>query len=375
MPLLRGSYEARADNRAHTGNHLNAGGTELVRDPYWHDKTHALYAGDPRQVLAELPPGSADCIVTSPPAWTPPHPDVAGDAPKRYGLEPTPALYIAALRRVFAQAHRVLADAGTAWLITGDRYAGQTGWDGPPTGRHRRTIRDKTMTGVPATSLIGLPWQLAFALQDDGWIIRNAIVWHHPSTEEQPEADRLALSYELIFLLVKTDQYYFNHDATRHPPNRLISELRRHNNPVVEPGRQERRCGWHHMRRQSSHHGIGKSGKRISDCRIPPGTEATQPSSRHNPAALPLGPAEDVWTLPAPTQRPALPIEVPLTCVAVGCRPGGTVLDMFTGSATTGIAARKLGRSYIGVEQSWVLCRVAEQNLRDNGGHSDGDLQ
>lgn len=347
-----------------------------MRTPYWHNNSTTLYAGDPRQVLAEMPPGSADCIITSPPPWTPPQPDVARDAPKRYGREPTLALYLAALRRVFAQAHRVLADQGTAWLITSDRYAGQTGWGGPPAGRHRRRIRDHAMTGVPASSLIGLPWQLAFALQDDGWIIRNAIVWHHPTAEEQPAEDRLVLSYELIFLLVKTDQYYVERDAIRRPLDRVIAELGLHNRPGVEQGCEGGacRCGWRHLRWRTGQHGSGKSGRAIGPCRNRRGA-ARQPRKRHASEVLPLGTAGDVWSLPPRPQRQTLPVEVPLHCVAAGCRPGGTVLDMFAGDATTGIAARQLGRTFIGVEQTPDLCRIAEHRLREDSGYGDGDTR
>ncbi|MFI0411932.1 DNA-methyltransferase [Actinomadura sp. 3N508] len=349
-------------------------GTNQVRDPYWHDTTHALYAGDPRQVLAEMPAGSADCIVTSPPPWRPQPHDTAADTPTRYGREPTPALYLAALRRIFAQAHRVLSEQGTAWLITSDRYAGQTGWDGPPAGSHRRRIRDHAMTGVPATSLIGLPWQLAFALQDDGWIIRNVIVWNQPTMAKTSAADRLALSYELILLLVKTDQYTFDRDAIRRPLNRLITELGLDHNPSAEQKRQSQtpRCGWQHIRRHLHQRGSGKSGKGIGYCRTRH-RAATQPRKRHDREPLPLPPAGDVWSLPPRPQRHTLPIEVPLTCIATGCQPGGTVLDMFTADATTGLAARHLGRSYIGVEQNPDLCRIAEQRLQRDSRHGDGD--
>lgn len=171
-----------------------------MRDPYWHDATATLYAGHPRELLAEMPDHAVDCLVTAPPAWTPDiGPTQAHQKLASYGHEPTPALYVAALRRVLAEAHRVLADEGTCWLITGGRYAGPSGRPaaGPPVGRHARRIRDHAMTGLPATTLIGLPWQLAFALQDDGWIIRNAIIWHHPDAPTETATDRLPTIYEL----------------------------------------------------------------------------------------------------------------------------------------------------------------------------------
>ncbi|WP_165964079.1 site-specific DNA-methyltransferase [Actinomadura sp. KC216] len=347
-----------------------------MRDPYWHDKTHALYTGDARQVLAEMSAESADCIITSPPLWTPPPRDEPTASPSRYGREPTPALYLAALRRLFAQAHRVLNDRGTAWLITGDRYADQTGSDGLQEGRHRRRIRDHTMRGVPATSLIGLPWQLAFALQDDGWIVRNAIVWQQFSLGRSAATDRFPLSYELIFLLVKSDRYYFDRGTVCRPPDRLTGEPGLGDNPSSEHGRERSApdSGWQHNRRHADRDGSSRDGRVSGHCRDRD-RAARQPLKRQEPEVLPFEPVGDVWSLPPRPERHTLPIEVPLTCIAAGCRPGGTVLDMFAADATTGIAARHLGRPFIGVEQDLELCRVAERRLRAKSGHGDSDMR
>jgi hypothetical protein len=339
-----------------------------VRDPHWHDETAALYTGDARQVLAEMAPGSADCIVASPPPWTPPGPqEPTGSG--RYGEEATPALYIAALRRVFAQVHRVLGDHGTAWLIIGDRYARETGWNGRPAGRHRRRSSPQAMTGLPAKSLIGLPWQLAFALHDDGWIIRNAIVWHHPTKETQPATDRLPLSYELIFLLTKADNYHFAIDdqLMEHLISGHGSDAISH--AVLDSGARVPRCNWQRLRSQSGRRS-GRSGRPIARCR-PHRSAATLPSRRHARRALPHRIAADVWMIPSRPQRHTLPPEVPLRCIAAGCRPGGTVVDPFTGDGTTAIAARKLRRRFIGIEQSPALLRLAEHRLR--GDHDAGD--
>lgn len=347
-----------------------------MRDPYWHDATASLYSADAREVLTEMPAGSIDCVVTTPPPWTPDATPAQGrQAPGNYGHEPTPALYVAALRRVMAAAHRILTDEGTCWLVTSDRHADTPGSASPPRGRHRRRIRDQAMTGLPIGSLIGLPWQIAFALQDDGWIIRNAIVWDQPTLDKAATADRFSLSHELIFLLVKSDQYYFDRDAIRRPLDRLIIELGLHDIPDTEQGSgaSVRRCSWSHIR-QSGQHGRGTSGRTIGHCRDRRGT-AKEPSQRHDPGALPVGPAGDVWSLPVRPQRHTLPIEVPLSCIAAGCRPSGTVLDMFAANGTTGIAARQLGRSFIGVEQSPALRRIAARNLREDSGHADGDTR
>lgn len=259
-------------------------------------------------------------------------------------------------------------------MITSDRYAGQTGWDGPPEGRHRRRIRDHAMTGVPATSLIGLPWRLAFTLQDDGWIIRNAIVWHQPTLGQTLPADRFTLSYELIFLLVKSDRYHFDRDTFRHPLDRPSAEL--DHNPATEHDREgfARHSGRQHNRRHADRHSSAMSCRGSSNCRNRR-RAARHPLKRQEPGTLPLEPIGDVWSLPPRPQRHTLPIEAPLACIAAGCHPDGTVLDMFAADATTGTAAQQLGRSFTGVEQSKELCRAAKRRLRESGGRGHDEPQ
>jgi DNA methylase len=193
-----------------------------VRQPYWSQNNAALYVGDARDVLAEMPDRSADTIVTSPPFWGKRDYGVA----EQYGLEDTPEQYIDHLRNVFAEAWRVLADDGTVWLNLGDSFAGSWGnyiASGSITSRQPhdalRVARFGTFrppqTRLRAKNLLGLPWRVAFALQDDGWILRNAIVWHKPNAMPESVRDRLSTRYELIFLLTKQTRYYFDLDAVR----------------------------------------------------------------------------------------------------------------------------------------------------------------
>lgn len=344
-----------------------------MRDPYYRDATATLYDASPRAILAEMPDQAIDCIVTSPPPWTSPqHPESDGGA--QHGHEPTPARYVAGLRRVLAEAHRVLSDEGTCWLVTSDRYATDTGWDDPPSGRHTRRARHQAMSGLPAKSLIGLPWQIAFAAHDDGWIIRNAIVWHHPTADNEPATGRLTPSYELIFLLVKQKRYYFDLDPIRQPLSRPDVAA----NPPAIGGNQgaagcldasaRRRPGNRHS---SEQHGSGKYTNAAGMCRQH-GAEMP-PTGHHHAAAHPNGKNPgDVWTLPARPLMNTIPIEVPLRCIAAGCRPGGTVLDMFAGTATPGLAARELNRPFIGVEETPDLCEIAKRSLqKDAGGSRD----
>jgi hypothetical protein len=137
----------------------------------------AMYAGDARAVLASMPEWSANCIVTSPPYWGKRDYGVPG----QYGHEDTPAAYTETVRAVFREARRVLADDGTCWLNLGDSYSAS---GGGATGLHAylgEHITTHRAAGMHAKNLLGLPWRVAFALQEDGWLLRNAVIWHKPN--------------------------------------------------------------------------------------------------------------------------------------------------------------------------------------------------
>jgi len=181
--------------------------------PFWKDSISALYVGDAREVLSGMRGGSADCIVTSPPYWGKRDYGVAG----QYGSEPDPAAYVETLRATFAEARRVLADDGTCWLNLGDSYSAGGGtanglhaYLGPHLTAHR-------VAGMWTKNLLGMPWRVAFALEEDGWILRNAIVWHKPNAMPESVRDRLNCRHELIFLFVKQPSYWFDLDPIRIP--------------------------------------------------------------------------------------------------------------------------------------------------------------
>lgn len=383
--------------------------------PYFDDQHVTLYTGDTVEVLAQLPDASVDCVVTSPPYWglrdygtgtwdggdpacthllargtsaphtEPPAPSTlpptrhGGGSVRtcrrcgavrhdpQYGLEPTVEDYIATLRRVFAELHRVLAPTGTVWLNLGDSYAAE------PPGRASDPARTSTLTGrqaatcqrasvqhggvdrtraLPRKNLIGVPWRTALALQADGWILRNAVVWHKPNAMPEPVTDRLSCRYELLFLLVKQRHYYFDLDAIRTP---LVRPEALEEGIVVGGARKGRHGGVDATarRRGSSVYGTAKY---TDPAPFPqrPGA-ALRPTGHMHTAAHPRGKNPgDVWTLPTRPLRAAhfaaFPLDIPLRCVAAGSPDGGVVLDPFSGAATTGLAAQQLGRSYIGID-------------------------
>ena len=184
---------------------------------YYQDPHVTLWHGDALDVLRTLPDGSVDCCVTSPPYFG------LRDygSPGQYGLEASPAEYVERMRAVFAEVRRALADDGTLWLNIGDSYSGS--------GMHRAVLDaggyklEASGTGSirpgmpPAKNLLGIPWRLAFALQDDGWVLRNDIIWAKPNGMPESVTDRLATKHEHVFLLTKGRRYWFDLDAIREP--------------------------------------------------------------------------------------------------------------------------------------------------------------
>ena len=326
-----------------------------LRPSYWCDPTSTLYVGDARDVLSEMAAGSADCIVTSPPYWGKRDYGVAG----QYGHEPGPDAYVETLRATFAEARRVLADDGTCWLNLGDSYSAG---GGAATGKHAylgRHLTGHRAVGTATKNLLGLPWLVAFALQEDGWILRNAIVWHKPNAMPESVRDRLNCRHELIFLLVKQSAYWFDLDPIRMP------------HMTAQPGPGRRATGRTASIRRSP---TGPPDR--GDAGRPPKygphareiVTARRYGNGRNRRAHPNGRNPgDVWSVPTrPFTGPhfaAFPIELPLRCIAAGCKPGGTVLDMFTGSGTTGLAALHLGRRFTGIELSPAFADLAVERL------------
>ncbi|WP_409463274.1 DNA-methyltransferase [Amycolatopsis sp. GA6-003] len=182
-----------------------------------------------------------------------------------------------------------------------------------------------------------MPWRLAFALQDDGWILRSAIVWHKPHATPTPVSDRLATRHEMLFLFLTQPDYYFDLEAIRQPytGDRALSR-RAHYSGGTKPNAA--RGTW---------------------------TRAPADGQRgRNPG--------NVWTIPPDRTRgghPApSPVEIPRRCIAAGCPPGGHVLDPFSGSGTTGIAARELGRRFTGIDTNPAYHDLARRRL-DVGRH------
>jgi site-specific DNA-methyltransferase (cytosine-N4-specific) len=305
-----------------------------------------MFAGDARSVLASMPSGSADCIVTSPPYWGKRDYGVAG----QYGHEDTHAAYVETMREVFAEARRVLVGDGTCWLNLGDSYSAS---GGGATGMHAylgEHITTHGTAGLQAKNLLGLPWRVAFALQADGWILRNAVVWHKPNAMPESVRDRLNCRHELLFLLTKSPAYWFDLDPIREP-HKSAKPAARETEATRPPGRTDR-CSRPPKYQPGTPEVTGAS------------SYGTRRHNRRHPNGRNPG---DVWSIPTrPYKGPhfaAYPIDLPLRCIAAGCKPGGIVLDPFAGSGTTGLAALQLDRRFVGIDLSPDFARLAAGRL------------
>ncbi|MBM4073914.1 MAG: site-specific DNA-methyltransferase [Planctomycetes bacterium] len=279
-----------------------------------------------------MPAESVYCVVTSPPYYGLRDYGVAG----QIGLEETPAEYLEQMVAVFREVRRVLRDDGTLWLNLGDSYAGSAsiggaGLETAYTGK--RSLPNKTGNGIKPKDLIGIPWRVAFALQADGWYLRQDIIWHKLNPMPESVRDRCTKAHEYIFLLSKSEKYFFDSEA--------IKELCQQ-----DWGARNRENAKYHNEGTGlqPHSGLEKSY-----------TTANKRS---------------VWTVnPQPfagahfaTFPPAL-IE---PCIKAGCPAGGTVLDCFGGAGTTGLVADRLGRDAILIELNPAYAEMARRRIRDD---------
>ena len=334
---------------------------------HYTDDQVTLHQGDALDVLATMPDASVNCVVTSPPYYGLRDYGVTG----QYGLEESPALYVETMRAVFAEVRRVLAADGTLWLNLGDSYSGSWGNQGrkedrgtqrPINGGMIQPVHDgrygdpgASRTGVikpgapPAKNLLGVPWRVAFALQDDGWILRNAIVWDKPNAMPESVTDRLSTTYELVFLLAKSPRYWFDLDPIREP----LAYPECADGTRVFGGKAKGMAGGvGAAERRRGHHAWGRPEA------TPPGNNPQTnfgPTGSRNGKSHPTGRNPgDVWTMPTQPFPAAhfavMPPALAERCVLAGCKPGGVVLDPFCGSGTTGMVAGRLGRRFVGID-------------------------
>ena len=301
---------------------------------------HTLHLGDCREILQTLPEQSVHCCVTSPPYFGLRDYGMA----EQIGLEPTPEQFVAELVSVFREVRRVLRDDGTLWLNLGDSYAVNGGGraygasDGAVGRADAPGSPRRAPDGLKPKDLIGIPWRVAFALQADGWYLRQDIIWHKPNPMPESVTDRCTKAHEYIFLLSKSARYYYDAEA--------VSE---HAVCDRKPGRR--------ITDTRETHGTGGGNAGINSL-LARYHEGDAPKSRNR---------RSVWTVTTKPYKGAhfatFPPALVEPCILAGCPVGGTVLDPFSGSATTGQVALANARSYVGCELNPDYHELAQQRL------------
>ncbi len=330
----------------------------------WH-----VEQGDVVDVLRGMPDEAVHCTVTSPPYFGlrdyQLEPQLWGDWRGSLGSEPTPDLYVDHLVEVFREVRRVLRSDGTCWLVLGDSYAGSWGdyvapgstklgskqattrWQRPghEVAKHhtKPPTADCRSYGLKKKDLVGIPWRVALALQADGWWLRSDIVWAKPNPMPESVKDRPTRAHEYVFLLSKSDRYFYDADAIREP-HKPDSHNR---DPNANPGRQAfegvkakeyaRNGGKPH--RVMAMRGWAKGGRN----------------------------KRTVWEIPtrpyAGAHFATFPPDLVKPCILAGSPEGGVVLDPFTGSGTTVLVAVRHGRRAIGIDLNPEYVELARQRI------------
>lgn len=294
-----------------------------------------ILCGDCLDILKTLPDGSVHCCVTSPPYFGLRDYGVDG----QIGLEGSLGEYISKLTEIFREVRRVLRDDGTLWLNLGDSYSNG--------GRKTRDNDDKLQSrkmdvrpddGFKPKNLLGVPWRVAFALQDDGWYLRADIIWHKSNPLPESVSDRPTKAHEYIFLLSKRGEYYYDSIGVREPQTGNAHSRGRGVNP------KSKRAGLHVRSNPSFHSQTNKLTK--------------LPNGRNK---------RSVWTVPlqpySGSHFATFPEALIEPCIKAGCPEQGIVLDPFFGSGTTGLVALKQNRQFIGIELNPEYIKLAESRV------------
>ena len=314
-----------------------------------------ILSGDVSAMLPLLPEQSVHCVVTSPPYWG------LRDygAPGQIGLEKTPVEYVAAVVAVFRQVWRVLRDDGVLFLNIGDSYANDGKWGGRTGGKHCKALhgspvgRTKKLTGLKPKDLIGIPWRVAFALQSDGWYLRSDIIWSKPNPMPESVTDRPTRAHEYIFLLTKSQRYYYDAAAIREPAKEsTIRQVLDGYNGQASKDFEANGFQDASATKKRVINGLRKRvDKQRGHSRRHAGFNDRWDSMTKEEQQLLGSNKRSVWTVATAIFREAhfatFPPDLIKPCILAGCPVGGTVLDPFGGSGTTGAVALELGRKAI----------------------------
>ena len=338
-------------------------------------ETNRIICGDNCEVMRTMPSESIDCCVTSPPYWG--LRDYGHDG--QIGLEPTPEEYVARMVEVFREVKRLLKDDGTLWLNLGDSYATGTKADrqqstNPGVGANNLDAQNSvprigTPVGLKTKDLIGIPWRVAFALQADGWYLRQDIIWHKPNPMPESVRDRCTKAHEYVFLLSKSERYYYDQEALKEPvaedTDARYERGRSDGHKYADggPGNQTIAKSFDHMKKS------GNKNKRWGANETTTRTDGSGivETQRGIPWEGSVRNKRSVWTI---TTKPysgahfaVMPADLVKPCIMAGCREGGVVLDPFSGSGTTAMVARDLSCRYVGIELNPEYVEISLKRL------------
>jgi len=370
-----------------------------------------IICGDTLTVLrSHFADESVQCCVTSPPYWGLRDYGVAG----QMGLEATPELYTARMVEVFREVRRVLRADGTLWLNLGDSYWGSgkgLNQDGTHSSENKPTDKQYTNggslktkvskypddCGIKPKDLVGIPWRVAFAIQADGWYLRSDIIWSKPNPMPESVTDRPTKAHEYLFLLSKSERYWYDADAIKEPA--IYAEEARYDPGTNGLGGGDRKTGKSTRRFGSTLSG-GEYGRHFLGDQLPQnerrkalpeGQERMGASCdkqrghsrRHNgfndrwdqmtkeEQCSNLRNKRSVWTVPTQPYAGAhfatFPTKLVEPCILAGCPVGGLVLDPFAGSGTVLAVAKQLGRQGVGIELNPAYIALAVERTKQQG--------
>jgi len=266
------------------------------------------------------------------------------------GLEETPEEYVSNMVNVFKEVKRVLKKEGTCWLNLGDSYAGvnSVGRNDTDTiayygkGTSLESKKKSFNTNIKSKNLVGIPWRVAFALQSDGWYLRQDIIWHKPNPMPESVTDRCTKSHEYIFLLTKSAKYYYDNDAIKEPYKESLGGDKK---------------------RASINEKFDTAGMANANSLARTRDERPDKSGRNK---------RSVWTVTTKPFKAAhfatFPENLILPMVKAGCPKDGLILDPFFGAGTVGVVAKKLNLNYVGIELNPEYIKIAKKRILNTEG-------
>lgn len=353
-----------------------------------------ILVGDVRSRLQEIEANSVQAVITSPPYWglrdygtaiyeggnpNCPHsisayadtlrgqdnirvtaPHRGGDVSKchlcgatrldqQIGLEQTPQAYVQEMVQLFQEVRRVLKDDGTLWLNLGDSYSsmrdskavpdtlrGDSNGTAVESAANRNPLNLR-LAGLKHKDLVGIPWRVALALQEDGWYLRQDIIWHKPNPMPESVKDRCTKSHEYLFLLSKSARYFFDNDAMKEPAVSNVGDAQ-----------------------------IRFDGNKYGDSNDP--KHATKSGNVWKPTETRN--RRSVWSINTKPFKGAhfavMPEKLVEPCLLAGSKQGDTVLDPFTGSGTVAVVALRHQRNFVGIELNPEYAEIAEKRIIDS---------